>query len=81
MHRSFLGAVLVGALAIAVLAPPASAQTVYFCKLKKGPDKGLAKVVKSPSKCKKKTGKLITVNTDGPAGPAGTPGAPGAAGV
>lgn len=81
MLRSFLGAVLVGALAIAVLAPPAGAQTVYFCKLKRGPDKGFAKVVKSPSKCKERTGKLITVNTDGPSGPAGTPGTPAPAGA
>ena len=83
-HRGasvFLGAVLVGALAIAVLAPPAGAQTVYFCKLKRGPDKGFAKVVKSPSKCKERTGKLITVNTDGPSGPAGTPGTPAPAGA
>jgi hypothetical protein len=52
---------------------------VHFCVKKSGKNKGKARVVKNPSKCRSSE-KVVNVNAQGPAGPPGQDGATGPTG-
>jgi Collagen triple helix repeat (20 copies) len=86
VHRVLLAAVLTAALVVAVPVGSATAQgggnTVLFCKKKKNPKKGQARIVKKAGNCRSNEKVVeVTSGVPGPAGETGATGATGAAGA